>query len=217
MKRTHQDIVLTAQHRPPFKLCQHLHRRAGLGYHGRADEHGGESRLADGWNLQISLKRGSLATVGVALYRYVYGTESNLVIATAAQLASQQDHSRAGSPHGHPSFDLLGQRLAQIVGFQHHRDCRGFAARQYETIDLAQIARLAHLLGRHARCSKHLLMQTDIALQPQNACDEVLAERRVWETACRFSIWQVAAGYHPLSAKRVSKVAISSPGIGSPR
>ena len=82
---------------------------------------------------------------------------------------------------------------------------------------LAQVARLAHLLGCHARSSKHLLMQTDIALQPQNAYDEVLAVRRVWEAACRLSIWQVVVGYHPLLAKRVSRVAISSPGIGSPR
>ena len=224
MKRTHQNIALTAQHRPPFKLCQHLHRWAGLGHHGRADEHGGESRLADGCDFQVHLKRGSLTAVGVALYRYVYSPEGNLVVATAAKLASQQDHSRAGSPDGHPSFDLLGQRLAQIVGFQHHRDCRGFAARHYQAMCLAQIARLSHLLGRHARCSKHLLMQTDIALQPQNAYDEVLAVRRevlalrrVWETACRLSIWQVVVGYHPLLAKRVSRVAISSPGIGSPR
>ena len=178
MKRTHQNIALTAQHRPPFKLCQHLHRRASIGHHGRADEDSPKRRLADGWNFQIRLKRGSLTAVGVALYRYVYSPESNLVVATAAQLASQQDHSRAGSPHGHPFADLLGQRLAQIVGFQHHRDCRGFAAWQYETIYLAQIARLSHLLGRHARGSKHLLMQTDIALQPQNAYDEVLAVRR---------------------------------------
>ena len=217
MKRTHQNIALTAQHRPPFKLCQHLHRRASLGHHGRADENGRKSRLADSCDFQVHFKRGGLATVGVALYRYVYGSISNLVVATAAQLASQQDHSRAGSPDGHPFADSLGQRLAQIVGFQHHRDCRGFAARHYQAMDLAQIARLAHLPVRHARGSKHLLMQTDIALQPQNACDEVLAVRRVWRAACRSARWLVVAGYHPLLAKRVSKVAISSPGIGSPR
>ena len=57
MKRTHQNIALTAQHRPPLKLCQHLYRWAGLGHHGRADEDSPKRRLADGWNLQIRLKR----------------------------------------------------------------------------------------------------------------------------------------------------------------
>lgn len=185
MKRTHQNIALTAQHRPPLKLCQHLHRRASLGHHGRADEDSPKCRLADGCDFQIHFKRGSLATIGVALYRYVYGPISNLVVAPSAQIHGQQDHARAGSPHGHPFADSLGQRLAQIVGFQHHRDGRGFAARQYETIDLAQVARLAHLLGRYARSSKHLLMQTDIALQSQYACDEVLSVRRVWKAASR--------------------------------
>lgn len=166
VKRAHENIVLTAQHRPPLKLCQHFHRRASLCHDGRADEHGGKGRRPDGWNFQVHFKRGSLAAVGVALYDYVYGSISNLIVATAAQLPGKQDHSRAGSPDRHAFAEAVGYRLAQIVGFQHHRNSGGFAARHYQATDLAQIAGLAHLHGCHARRGKHLLMQTDIALQP---------------------------------------------------
>ena len=166
MKRAHENIVLTAQHRPPLKLGQHFHRRVSLGHDGRADEHGGKRRLADGWNVQFGFKRGSLAAVGIALYDYVYGPVSNLIVATSAQLPGQQDHSRAGSPDGHAFAEAVGYRLAQIVSFQHHRDRGGFAPWRYQAMYLAQVARLAHLFGCHARRGKHLLMQADIALQP---------------------------------------------------
>lgn len=107
MKRTHQNIALTAEHGPPFKLCQHFYPLTSLGHHWRADEHGPKCRLADGSYLQIYFKRGGLAAVGVALYCYVYSPEGNLVFAATAQLTSQQDHSRAGSPDGHSLADAL--------------------------------------------------------------------------------------------------------------
>ncbi len=120
-------------------------------------------------HVERRFERVALAAVAVAPDGAIDRTERSLVGTTVEHLASQQDHARARAEHGKSVGEQRRERLADLGGVEQLAHRGGFAARQDQRVERAELGGVSHFHRFDAQRVEHLTMLAKRPLQCQNA------------------------------------------------